>query len=467
MTKLGSKEMPLKVAIVGSGPSGFYAAEALLNSRLTVEISMIERLPVPFGLVRSGVAPDHPRLKQPALIFERIALSESFRFFGNVRVGTDINLGELSEHCHAVILAYGANTDNRLEIPGEDLPGSWSATEFVGWYNGHPDYRDKVFDLGIEAAVIVGQGNVALDVARILAKPIDELRSTDIAAHALEVLAESKVRDIYIVGRRGPAQAKFASPELEEIGRIPGCAPIVQRPDLELGAACVAEAASKMNRRVAKNLEIFSRFSELGTAPTLKRIHFEFFRRPIALYGKGKVSGAGFVRTTLSGEPSMQIANDTSEIVELPCQIVFRSVGYRGTAIPGVAFDEHAGTVRHANGRLHHQSGQARYGLYATGWIKRGASGIIGTNRADSVATIDTLKSDIAGFNQVGKSGSIGLESLLRSRGMQYVSFAEWKSIDQVEVEAGRTNGKPREKFTRIKDMLSCCPDFQRMSAAG
>ncbi|HEY9446616.1 MAG TPA: FAD-dependent oxidoreductase, partial [Burkholderiales bacterium] len=258
--QLGSADNPLRVAIVGSGPSGFYAAEEMLQGPVAAEVTMIERLPVPFGLVRSGVAPDHPKLKQPMAVFDRIAQSPAFRYFGNVRLGVDVTLAELEPMFHAVILACGSQSERRLGIPGEDVAGSHAGTDFVGWYNGHPDHAGHRFDLTQESVVIVGQGNVALDIARMLAKSVDELRHTDIAQHALDALADSRVRDIHIVGRRGPAQVKFTPSELIELGKIPGCDVVIDDAELALNEASAVEAADKMSRNIASNLVIFHRF---------------------------------------------------------------------------------------------------------------------------------------------------------------------------------------------------------------
>lgn len=454
---VGSPELPLKVAIVGSGPSGFYAAEELLQSAHSVEVTMIERLPVPYGLVRSGVAPDHPKLKQPILVYDRIARSPGFRFFGNVHVDRDVSVRDLLDTHHALILACGAEADRKLDVPGEELPGCYSASQFVGWYNGHPDYRLLSFDLTKEVAVIVGQGNVALDVARILAKPVDELKHTDIADHALEALAASSVKEIHIVGRRGPTQAKFTSQELSEFEAIAGCAVAVHPEDLVLGNACRAEAADKMNRNTAKNLELFRRFTLTAMRSTPRRCYFHFFRNPKQVLGQGHVEGVRFARTRLVGEPFRQTAVDTEEFIDVPCGLLFRSVGYRGVPIVGLPFDDARGIVLHRDGRLIDESGKPLHGLYATGWIKRGATGIIGTNRADSVATVATLLSDLSSLDTGPKSGCAELAARLTTRGKRYVTYEQWLRIDATEVRNGQVKGKPREKLTRVQAMLAEC----------
>lgn len=442
---------------MGSGPSGFYAAEALLRSGTPVEVTVIDRLPSPHGLVRAGVAPDHPKLKQATLVFERIAQLDGFRFFGNIEVGRTIGIDDIRQTHHCIILAYGASEDQQLGIPGENLFNSHSAREFVGWYNGHPDYRDRQFDLSGDVALIIGQGNVALDVARILSKPIDALRTTDIASHAIEVLAESRLREIYIVGRRGPAQTKFTSPELREFSALPGCRATVMSKDLELNEASVVEATDRMSRTIAKNLEILAGFDHVAGSSGGKRCHFRFFLAPQAVLGEERVQGVRFAKTALSGPPFDQRAVVTDDICNLACQFVLRSVGYRGVAIEGLPFEPCRGLVPHVDGRVVDLGGRQVPGLYAVGWIKRGPTGIIGTNRADSVATVQTLLSDSDGLSAEPKAGADGLWQLMLKRRARTTTFADWRRIDRVEIERGEGLGKPREKFTRVEEMLNFC----------
>lgn len=442
---------------MGAGPSGFYAAEALLRSQTPVEVTVIERLPVPHGLVRAGVAPDHPKLKQATLVFERIAQLDGFQFIGNVEVGRTIGIDDIRQTHHCIVLAYGASEDQRIGIPGEHLPGCHSAKEFVGWYNGHPDYRDRQFDLSGEVAVVVGQGNVALDVARILAKPVNELRTTDIASHALEILAESRLREIYVVGRRGPAQAKFTSPELREFGIIAGCSATVVGEDLELNEASRVEASDRMSRTIATNLETLVGFARAPERAGEKRCHFRFFLAPQAVLGDECVQGIRFARTALSGPPFSQSAALTDVTWDLPCQFILRSVGYRGVAIEGLPFDPRRGLVSHEDGRVLDPAGRQVPSLYAVGWIKRGPTGIIGTNRADSVATIETLLRDVSLLDAVPKAGAAGLRRMLQARGARTTTFADWQQIDRAEVQHGERLGKPRDKFTRVEEMLNLC----------
>jgi ferredoxin/flavodoxin---NADP+ reductase len=450
MTSLGSLDNPLRVAIVGSGPSGFYAAEALLKSALAVRVDMIERLPVPFGLVRFGVAPDHPKLKQPTAIFDQVAQSAGFNFLGNVTVGRDLNVAQLQASHHAVLFACGAESDRRLGVANEDLYGSHTATEFVGWYNGHPDYREKTFDLSRETAVIIGHGNVALDVARILCKSVDQLRGTDIAAHALEVLAESQVRDIHLVGRRGPAQASFTGKELRELGELSNCEIRVSASDLQLGPACLTELENKNNFNAAKNVEMFRAWSARSPQHAGKRIWFHFLQSPVAIAGCARLEGVTLERNRLFGIAHEQLSLGTGITSELSCGLLFRSIGYWGLPMPGVPFDPTKGVFPNIAGRI-----GTTPGLYAVGWIKRGPSGIIGTNRADAVATVRSLLTDVPQLDLGPRSGAEGLYALLERNHVPVVSYPDWRRIDAEEQRRGVAGGKPREKITRVSDMLS------------
>lgn len=455
MTQLGSDSRPLLVAIVGSGPSGFYACEALLKADITAKVTMLERLPVPYGLVRSGVAPDHPKLKQAIKVYAKIAESTDFSLVGNVTVGRDINVDELLETHHAVIFANGAETDRKLGIPGEELAGSHTATEFVGWYNGHPDYRDREFDLSGETAVIIGQGNVAADVARILAKSVDELRHTDIAQHALDALAESRIRDIYVVGRRGPAQVKFTPKELREFEHLELCQSVIEARELELNPESEAELAEKTNSGQRKIYEQLNKLATLEKRDLPRACHFTFLKSPSELKGEERLEYVVFEKNGLSGEALQQSARGTGEFEELETNLLFRSIGYRGVPLPGAPFDEKRGLIPNTDGRVS-DDGQLVSRLYVTGWIKRGPTGIIGTNRADSVATVESLLEDLPMLERSEEPGGAeGVCQLLESRNVRYVSFKDWKKIDQSEIDRGQPRGKPREKFTYIDEMLA------------
>ena len=449
---------PLRVAVVGAGPSGFYAAEALLKSDAAVEVDLLERLPSPYGLVRSGVAPDHPKLKQSIEVYKKIAAHEDLRFFGNVAVGADVRPEELRELYHAVIYTCGAETDRRLGIDGEDLPGSHTATEFVGWYNGHPDYRDREFDFGHETAAIIGQGNVAADVARILSKSADELRATDIAEHALDALAQSRIKTIAVIGRRGPAQAKFTTKELREFLALEHCRAEIDPAELELNEAGRAEVADvKEGKVAAKNLAVFEQMAaDAGGADKARRCRMMFCRSPVRLEGGDRIERAVLERNRLEGAAFRQKAVGTGETETLECGLLFRSIGYRGVAIEGVPFHDAWGVIANDGGRVTDgPDGAVAPGLYAAGWIKRGPSGIIGTNRACAVETVTALLEDRAALLAEAREGRSGLARLLDGRGARPIDFGDWQKIDAAEVARGEPKGKPREKFTRREEMLA------------
>jgi len=452
----GSEGKPLQVAVVGSGPSGFYAAEALLKCGRIVNVDLIERLPAPFGLVRYGVAPDHPKLKEAILAYQVIARLPRFELLGNVTVGRDLTVEELRAHYHAVIFTSGAEADNRLGVPGEDLPGSHTATEFVAWYNGHPEYRDRRFDLSAEVVAVVGQGNVAADVCRILAKSVDDLRGTDIAEHALDALAQSRVREIHVIGRRGPAQAKFTNKELKELGELANCSAQLDPGALELNPESRAELEAKANFVSAKNVEILREFASRPVGGKPRRLIFHFLKSPSRLSGAGRLQQLELVRNRLEGTAFNQVARETGHTETLACGLLFRSIGYRGVPIAGAPFDAKRGVIPTRDGRVVDAAGTPIQGLYAAGWIRRGPTGIIGTNRADSVASVKSLLADLPALPQDARAGSKGIAPLLQARAVRPVSFAHWCAIDAEEVARGQAKGKPREKFTRVADMLAC-----------
>lgn len=441
--------MPLEIAIVGSGPSGFYAAEGLLEARPDAQVTLYEKLPVPFGLVRYGVAPDHPRLKATTAVFDRIAQHPNFRFVGNTTVGRDVTVEELQQHHHAVIFAYGAGGDRRLDIPGEALPGSHAATEFVGWYNGHPDYRDQQFDLSQDSVAIIGQGNVAADLARMLLLPADVLDKTDIAAHAVKALRLSRVRDVHIIGRRGPAQAKFTVQELRELGELPDVEVCVRNTDLDLNETSVVELQDRKNFQAAKNVELFRKWTTVANKGT-KRLTFHFLESPVALLGDDRVEGLALDGNRLVGPAFAQRAERNGKTHTLKCGLVIRSVGYHGFDIDGLPFDARRGVIPNTAGRV-----QGRPGLYATGWIKRGPSGIIGTNRACAMETVSCLLDDQGDAAPTGKHGAAATLKLLAERGIKTIDYPAWRHIDAAEITAGQKIGKPREKLANITEMLA------------
>lgn len=453
MSKLGTQDRPLRVAVVGSGPSGFYAAQALFKAELEVRVDIFDRLPSPYGLVRLGVAPDHPKIKNVIGVFERIGAKPECEFYGNVTIGRDLTVEELRRYYDAIVFTYGAESDRRLNIPGEDLPGSHTATEFVAWYNGHPDYRDYHFDLSQETAVVIGQGNVAIDVCRILAKTVDELKHTDIAQHALDALAESKIRDIYMVGRRGPVQAKFTQMEIKEMGKLDACAPCVDPQDLRFDEASQTEYDDPENKSAKRIVPILEEFSSRVSSDTARRLHILFKKSPVEIKGETQVQSIVLEQNELTGEAFQIKARGTGATEELPCGLVFRSVGYRGTPLPGLPFDDRRGVVPNDGGRV--LDGDAIVpGLYTAGWIKRGPSGIIGTNKPDSYATVDALLEDVASLRACPTPDSAAVMDLLRERGVRAVSFEDWKTIDAAEIQRGQEAGKPREKFATAEEML-------------
>jgi ferredoxin--NADP+ reductase len=455
---------PLRVAIIGSGPSGFYAAEHLLKQTVPAfEVDMFDRLPTPFGLVRGGVAPDHPKIKTVVKAYDKTALDPRFRFFGHVEFGKDVKRDELAKMYHAILYAVGAQSDRRMNIPGEDLPGSHPATEFVAWYNAHPDYRHLTFDLTQETAVVVGVGNVAMDVARILARSISELKDTDIADYALEALAKSKVKRIYVLGRRGPVQAAFTSPEIKEMGEMEEADVLIDPADLALDPISQALLDSGTDKEALKNMDHLRHYAGIqpsGKPGKPKQILFKFLTSPVEISGNGRVQNLKIVRNKLveDGRGGLKaVATDQSEI--LNAGLIFRSVGYRGTALPGVPFHEDWGTIPHDHGRVLTaiEGGQPVIGNYVVGWIKRGPSGIIGTNKPDSVETVDRLIEDA----QAGKllrpdtPGRESIEELLKKRKVRFVTYADWQTLDRLELERGAKADRPRLKFSSVEEMLA------------
>ena len=446
---------PARVAIVGSGPSGFYAADALIKAEPEVAVDMYDRLPTPFGLVRGGVAPDHPKIKNVIRIYERIAKNAAFSFLGNVQVARDLSVEELRAHYDAVIFTCGAETDRSLNIPGIELAGSHTATEFVGWYNGHPDYLQRSFDLSQEVAVVIGQGNVAVDVTRVLAKTVDELKNTDIAAHALEALAASRVREVHMVGRRGPVQAAFTNKEIRELGELADCDLVFNDPDdFELNAASQAELDDAANIGAGRNWKVLQELRAQQPAGKSRRIVVHFFRSPRELRGNGRVESLVLERNRLAGEAGNQWAEGTGKNEPMGCGLFFRSVGYRGVELPGVPFEARRGVFPNEAGRIVAE-GAPVPGLYAAGWIKRGPSGVIGTNKPDSVETVRKLLEDLPELPGCETPDTAPLRELLAERNVRVVSYADWQRIDAAETARGKPRGKPREKFTTVAEMLA------------
>jgi ferredoxin--NADP+ reductase len=451
------------VAIVGSGPSGFFAAASLLKSAGSgesrdVHVDMLEMLPTPFGLVRSGVAPDHPKIKSVIRVYEKTAAREGFRFFGNVKIGHDIEVEELERLYHAIVFTVGCETDRQLGIPGEDLPGSHAATAFVGWYNAHPDYADRDFDLSCERAVVIGNGNVAMDVARMLALTDRELRQTDTADHAIEALDRKQIREIVVLGRRGPAQAAFTNPEIKELGEMEDADVIVDPKEVELDPTSRAFVDSDEADKTTKvNVQTLEEFSQRQPEGKHQRIVLRFLSSPIEIKGDGKVESIVVGRNELVEEGGALRAKDTGEREELECGLVLRSVGYTGIPIEGVPFDESRGLILNEGGRIldSHDAGH-KVGHYTAGWIKRGPSGVIGTNKKDALETVQHLFADVESQTLLSPENPdpVAVEDLLREKGVRYISFEDWQAIDQAEVGRGEPHGRPRVKFVRVEEML-------------
>jgi ferredoxin--NADP+ reductase len=455
---LGSEKRPLRVAVVGAGPSGFYAVDALLRRKeVLIEVDTFDRLPVPYGLVRFGVAPDHQNIKAIIKGYEKTATNPRFRFFGNIQFGRDIHLEDLQAHYDQIIYAVGAETDRKLDIPGEMFSGSYTATEFVAWYNGHPDYVDSQFDLSHERTVVVGIGNVAMDVTRILAKSADELATTDIADYALESLRASKIREIVILGRRGAAQAAFTPKEIKEIGSLEDVDLLVDSADLVLDAE--SKKSLETDKQARANVEYLTEKAREGQGASPKKVHLRLLRSPVEIIGEnGHVIGVRIERNVLTKSESGDMRpRGSGEFETIPCGTIFRSVGYHGIPLPGVPFDKANGVIPNERGRVVDlETGDVVRGQYVVGWIKRGPTGLLGTNKGDSSETVDAMLEDIQGqtapIHSNQEPGSI--ESLLRSNNAAYLTFSDWKELDHLEIEKGAALGKIRQKFVHLSDML-------------
>ncbi|MCV7015152.1 FAD-dependent oxidoreductase [Mycolicibacterium madagascariense] len=448
---------PYRVAIVGSGPSGYFAAASLLKYADSMEgsdeprdvrVDMLEMLPTPWGLVRSGVAPDHPKIKTISAQFDKTGSDPRFRFFGNVRVGEDVQAEELAERYDAVIYAVGAQSDRPLGIPGEDLPGSVAAVDFVGWYNAHPHFEEMTPDLSTGRAVVVGNGNVALDVARILVSDPDALASTDIADHALQSLHTRGIEEVVILGRRGPLQATFTTMELRELADLEAMADV----DVIVGPAdfdgITDEDLDAAGKTVKLNVKVLRGYAERPPRGAKRRIVFRFHTSPIEIKGDGAVSSIVLGRNELVNDGGRLVAKDTGVREELPAQLVVRAVGYRGVPTPGLPFDERSGTIPHTDGRI-----DGRRNEYVVGWIKRGPSGVIGSNKKDSQETVNTVLADLIVAGELPDATDDPAEWLL-SRQPKIVTDDHWKLIDAHERGAGEPHGRPRVKLASLAEML-------------
>jgi ferredoxin/flavodoxin---NADP+ reductase len=437
----------VRVAVIGSGPSGLYAADEL-SKHNAVSVDVVDRLPCPYGLLRYGVAPDHLKMKSLEITLRKILERPRVRFLGGVELGTGISVDELREHYDAVVYATGSPVDRRLSIPGEDLPGSFSATTFVAWYCGHPDAEVDAFTLDARSAVVVGVGNVAVDVARILAKTAHELGATDMPDHVLKVLDTSAVSDISIVGRRGPAQAKFTTKELRELGELANADVVVDPAELVLDEA--GNELVETNKTARRNLETLQEWSTRSPQGRARRIHLRFLLAPVAVLGTAAVEAVQCERNELDGSGGVV---GTGEMVTLPAQILLRSVGYRGLPLPGVPFDERSGVIPHVAGRVQ-RNGSTAAGEYVVGWIKRGPTGVIGTNKGDAKETVERLLHDLDTLPRAPHREPDMIIERLTRRGVGVVTWAGWESIDAAEQALGVAAGRTRIKIANREDLL-------------
>jgi ferredoxin--NADP+ reductase len=445
----------LRAAVIGAGPSGFYATDQLLAAGF--EVDLIDALPTPFGLVRAGVAPDHPKIKSVTRVYDKTASKPGFRFFGGVELGSDISRGDLLERYHAVVYAVGTGDDNRLGIPGEDRPGSYPATRFVAWYNGHPEAADEQFDLSARRAVVIGNGNVAVDVARMLVLEPAELAQTDTADHALGELARAQIEEVVLLGRRGPAQAAFTNPELRELGDLSRADVHVDPAKLELDEHSARWLQDEADTTARRNVELLREFAQRPPVGHRHRVTLRFLRSPVALLGDGEhgaVTALQVVRNQIepdgTGSPR---AVPTGELEEIECGLVLRSIGYRGRPVDDVPFDERRGLIRNVGGRVCDEESRSHRGEYVVGWIKRGPSGVIGTNKKDAADTVAKVVQD-------AESGALGEPARndpdwILDRVPAAVGWRGWCAIDHRERSAGEPAGRPRVKIVRIPELVA------------
>jgi ferredoxin--NADP+ reductase len=452
--------MAARVAVVGAGPAGAFAAAAVRRTSGDVEVDLFERLPTPWGLLRGGVAPDHQEIKRLDDTFDRQTLGRGCRLFANVEVGTDVSHAELMRHYDAVVYATGAQTDKSLGIPGEDLPGSRPATEFVAWYNGHPDYRELEWDLSGRRAVVIGNGNVAADVTRLLTLSAEELQRTDVADHALAALRESAIEEVVVLGRRGPAQAAFTSAELRELGRMDGVELRVDPAEIELDPVSREWLEEEGTFTARKNVELLREFAARPEASgARRRIVLRFLRSPVEIRGEGRVEAVDVQRNEIArgddGALRARPADDEVETIE--CDLVLRSVGYRAVPLPDVPFDERHFVLPNERGRVLDADGAPLSGVYAVGWIKRGPTGILGTNKRDAEETVACLAEDLAAgrIPPPEEPGPEAIEALISERRPDLVTIDGWRAIDERERAEGREQKRPRVKLASRDELLA------------
>ena len=458
---------PPRAVIVGAGPSGFYAADQLLGQGFAVDV--LDALPTPFGLVRAGVAPDHPKIKSVTRVYEKTARKDGFRFFGGVKLGEHVTRAELLERYDVVLYALGTSDDTRLGIPGEDRPGVHGATQFVSWYNGHPDASDHAYDLSCERAVVVGNGNVAIDVARMLVLDATELAPTDTADHAIEALAASNIKEVVLLGRRGPAQAAFTNPELRELADLERAGVEVDVTDLELDEASAKWLAEEADPTAQRNVEVLREYAAKSPENDSHKIVLRFLRSPVEILGEGEdgpVTGIRVVRNEIRrGEDGRLSAVATGDEEVIECGLVLRSIGYRGRPVGDVPFDERRGLIRNEGGRVCAESGDAHRGEYVVGWIKRGPSGVIGTNKKDAADTVAKIVADrdAGTLNTPQVTDPDAIAVFYAERAPDSVTWAGWEAIDAHEKATGEPHGRPRVKLVRLAELI----ERSRATAAG
>ena len=448
----GTTEMPLRVAVVGAGPAGFYAAELLLREDTPCEVDLFEALPSPYGLVRMGVAPDHPKMRSVIARFDKTGEEENFNYFGNIRLGEDISVETMLEHYDALLVSTGSQVPRNLGVPGEDLAGSWSAGEFIDWYNAHPDKQHPSFDLSSDTAVVIGNGNVALDIARVLSHKPETLAETDMPTPVIAELAKSNVKTVYIVGRRGPIQASFTAPEIRELDILEHADFDINQSALELEPEDLEELESKSCAQARKFMPVFQERAATE-ASSDQQIRFRFLRSPVKIEGNGKVEQIVLQKNKLQGEAGSRKPVAIDETETIPCGLVFSCIGYSATPIPGFPFDDSIGRIPNEEGRVT-ENGAVVPGLYTSGWIKRGPTGVIGTNKVDSKETVCHLIEDAPSLKPAPNRDSQALRKQLIADGKRPITYADWKKIDDTEV-ARAADGKPREKFLTVEEMLA------------
>ncbi len=436
---------PLRAVVIGAGPAGFYTADQLLSEGF--EVDLLDALPTPFGLVRAGVAPDHPKIKSVTRMYDKTAAREGFRFFGGIRLGEHLSRQDLLRRYHAVVYATGTGADNRLGVAGEDRPGSVAATRFVAWYNGHPEAAEETFDLSMDRVVVVGNGNVAIDVARMLVLDPVEIEETDTADHALDAFRPSGVREVVVLGRRGPAQAAFTNPEVRELGELRRADVDVRRSELE--------GAEPEDTRAQRNLELLRGYAERPPTGASHTISLRFLRSPVEILGEGVDGPVTGVRVAVNrleaGRPI-----PTGEVEEIPCGMVVRSIGYRGVPMDDVPFDARRGLIRNVGGRVCDELQRAHPGEYVAGWIKRGPSGVIGTNKKDAADTVARIRED----REAGRlatpeeADAEATAAFIDERAPHAVTWAGWQLIDEYERRIGESVGRPRRKLVRLHELL-------------